>query len=816
MGNGPPTPLRQAFWGVYPPQMSLRRLIATIAALVCGAAEISCSGSERPPQMAFPQEIRASDLVRWIEDAGVPRTDLDWAEIDRLHDVHLGQILRVRTAAARALRDIAPCTYEFNDVNWPQLLPEQARAAASVQTRLLAESRALEEEFLFSLRSVRGVAPCIPPMLVARRGLERIHQLASASHTAGSLYPATREDPLTLLASELRRAAGDGGAHPSSLELCTAFTEIAGRSQPTAERWWQSVGAFSMAAALEYERAVLLSNVQQEAQTQPADSDAQSPPAALDADLPPLPDTTKQAVERAVGRLIDYQRAVADAIDSHSSSLPAPARTATTEVLLDNAMQFVQPHVMIAIRVATDHPTCSAATREALKKIRQRIHAAQRSNESLASLRSTLERASVSLSEEVQGNEDLAKAVQFALQHGRAPDPTATSAPQSDEPEEEPRLSVWRDLGALPHRIDTERVCALGTAAGLDRDTCLVIAAAGDARFRALEKDLAARVEQGETEAMKHDRGDNDKERTRTAQRAVQTYFRHLQSARGLVTDADTALLEDIRLRCALQGLPARPATMLFEALRASCAPSPQSIRRRLGGGWFRFHVVFDTLPAGCIALLVIDEELPQRTRELLGGMMAVYWDELLPAMRDTSVAREQALRDILQLVLVHRSDRDPESRAALAAILRRYRSSEAVWERIEDRIVDEVCSVLSEDGDARMLRGVRTMRRFPEMFTGSATPLGRDFEEARALADRLPDDAFDAISPQLDALDGEVVAAVRAAVAVLPTSAPDDETIAALVTEQPELRSLSLRRVNAAVRAARDAGLEITPSTGP
>ncbi len=795
--------------------MSMRRLIATLAALVFGAGGISCSGSDRPAQMAMPQEIRASDLVRWFDDAGVPRTDLDWTEIDRLHDVHLGQILRVRTAAALALRGIAPCNYEFADVDWPQLLPAQASAAASIQTRLLAESRALEEEFFSALRSVRGVAPCIPPMLVARRGLERIHQLAGASHTAGNLHAATSEDPLTLLASELRRAGADGGARPSTPSLCTAFTEIAGRSQPTAERWWQSVGAFSMAAALEYERAVLLSNLQQQAQN--ADADAQAPPAAPDADLPPLPDTTEQAGERARDRLIEYHRAVADAIDSQSSSLPAPARAATTEALLDNAAQFVQANVMIAIRVATEHPKCSASTRAALRKIRQRIHAAQRGDASLASLRSTLERASVSLSAEVQGNEDLAKAVQFALQHGRAMDPPETSVPQPDELEEEVRLSVWRDLGLLPHRIDTNRVCAVGTAAGLDRDTSLLIAAAGDARYRALEKDLAVRVEQGETEAMKHDRGETDKDRARTAQVAVQTYFSHLQSARRLVTDADTALLEDFRLRCALQGRPARPATMLFEALRVSGAPSPQSIRRRLQGGWFRFHVVFDTLPAGCIALLVIDEELPQHTRELLGGMMAEYWDELLPAMRDASVAREQALRDILQLMLVHRSDRpSPEARTALAAILRRYRSSEAIWERIEDRIVDEVCSVLSDDGDARMLRSVRMMRRFPEMFTGSATPLGRDFEEARALADRLPDSAWDAISPQLDALDGEVVAAVRAAVAGLPMSAPDDATIAALVTEQPELRSLSMRRVNAAVRAARDAGLDIPPSTGP
>lgn len=796
--------------------MGMRRLISTLAALLCAAVHISCSGSERPPQMALPQEINASDLVRWFDDAGVPRTSVDWAEIDRLHEVHLKQVLRVRTSAARALRDIAPCTYEFNDaVKWPRLMPAQSRAAASVQARLIAESRALEEEFLFSLRSVNGVVPEVPAMLVARRGIERVHQVARASQTAGFLYAATSADPLTLLAQELRRGAADGNAGPSTTDLCTAFTEIAARSQPAAERWWQAVGAFSMAGALEYERGLIVAERQQQAQSAAEDGQTQQP-AAVDADLPPLADTTQKATDRAIERLLDYERTVADALDSQSNRLPASTTAATRDVLVDSALQFVRQNVLLAIRVGIEHPKCSASTRAALREIRARVRAACRRAESLASLRSTLDRASLSLSAEVKGNDEVAQAVQFALKHGRAPDPPQPAQTMSDEPEEDHRLSFWCDLGALPHRIDTNRVCAVSTAAGLDMDTCLIIAAAADARYRALEKDVSARVEAGESQAGEAARGLDEEHPTRAARAAVQTFFSHLQSVRSLLTDTDTALIEDIRLRCALQGLPARPATMLLEALRASCAPSQQSIRRRLGDGWFRFHVAFDTLASGCVALLVIDDELPQHTRDLLGAMMAVSWDELLPAMRETSAAREQSLRDIVQLILVHKGNDGPEERAELSAILRRYRSAEAVWERIEDRIVNEVCTSLPDDADGRTLRAVRAMRRFPEMFTGNSTPIGRDFENARALADRLPDAAFDALSPQLDALDGEVVAAVRAAMAALPTSAPAKRTIAALVTEQPELRSLSMRRVNAAVRAARDAGLEIPPSVAP
>lgn len=795
--------------------MGMRRLLSAVATLLCAAVQISCSGAERPPQMALPQEIHASDLVRWFDDADVPRTSVDWAEIDRLHDAHLGQILRVRTTAARALRDIAPCTYHFNDVEWPRLMPAQCRAAASVQARLIAESRALEEEFLFSLRSVQGVDSPVPAMLVARRGIERIHQLARASHTVGVLYPAASEDPLTQLAHELRRAAADGSARPSTMDLCTAFTEIAMRLQPSAERWWQAVSAFGMAAALEYERQSALSDRQQQAQS--VDEDGQTlQPGAVDADLPPLADTTEQATERAIDRFLDLQRGAADALDSQSNRLPSSARITTTEALIDDALKVVQPNVLIAIRVGSEHPMCSASMRAALREIRARVHIAQRGAERVGSLRGTLERASLSLTAAVKGNEEVAKAVAFALQHGRAPDPPETEQTQSDEAEEESQLSVWRDLGALPHRVDTNRVCAIGRAAGLDMETCLAIAATADARYRALEKEMSARVEAGESQAMKGGRGDDDEDLPRKAREAVQTYFSHLQAARSLVADADTALLEDIRLRCALQGLPARPATMLLEALRSSCAPSQQSIRRRIGGGWFRFHVLFDTLPSGCAALLVIDDELPQHTRELLAGMVALHWDQLLPAMRETSAARERALRDMMLLMLIERSDRSPEVRAALPGILGRYRSTEAVWERVEDRIMDEVCSSLSDDADSRALRAVRASRRFPEMFVASCTPIGRDFENARALADRLPDAAFDAISPKLDALDGEVVAAVRAALTALPTSAPDDKTIGALVTEHPELRSLSMRRVNAAVRAARDAGLEIPSSAAP
>ncbi len=810
---------RESAVAPYSPLMVLRFVLPAIAALLCAAFQVGCKGIGRPPQMTLPPEIDASDLVRWFDDAGVARSTVDWSEIDRLHDLHLRQLLPLRTAAARSLRDIAPTSFKLHHVDVPDLVPAQVRAAASVQTRLLSESRALEEEFLYALQAVKGVDRALPAMLVARRSVERIYRLSRATSTGRLFDGADAEDPVSQLANILRDASESGSARSSTSDLCAVFQEVASRSLPGAERWWQSVCGLGLAQALESERARLQAEREQQRQQQSdvaVDDAGNDQPAVVEAELPPLSVTAQEAADRALETFFEVNRTASRTIESLDGRLPKGVQTAAAELLMDKSVQIAHRNQLIAIRVGIEHPECSAAARAALLEIRERLRTAHHRGDSMAALRILHDRVLMSLRTAVSGAPEVDQAMQFALAHGRAPDPADAGEAQPEEMEEEYRLAMWRDMGGMPHRMDTNRICAVGSAAGLEAGTCLAIAASADVRYRALEQACGQRIEAAEAEANAFDSDVPDEERRRAAELAVRALFRHLQSIEVLVSDADKPLLDDIRVRCALQGLPSRPSTMLFEALRASNAPSEPSIRRRVGNDWFQMHVIFDTLSAGSVALLAIDDELPQSTRDLLTAMIDSHWDQLLPAIRDTSAARAQALRDIMKTFIVFRSDDNSEALAALVAAVRRYHSTEAVWENIEDRVVEDVCRSLPTEADARLLRAVRMMRRFPEMFESTSNPIALDFQCSRMLASRLPDAAFDALGPRLDHLDAEVVAAVRAAVDDLSLSAPNNATIAVLATERPELRSISMRRVNAAVRAARDAGLEIPLPLSP
>ncbi len=759
------------------------RLIAlALAALL--ATGCSDDDRSRNPVRVLAPAIRAHDLVRWCDDAGVALDTAQWIEADTLHDKYLAEVLALRTHARERLNDLFK---PFDGDEHPTLDLElrTERAAAAVSRDFFVQLTSLDDAFIASLCAARVLTAEVAQSIVARRQLERVNVLFAVATASGeSPLVAGNPDPLQFVFESWPE-----GAPRDTHAICAWTKRTAELLLPTAQTRWKLRCA---------ERASYIA----------AELAEDDPAASLDHNAQVSARRLKSATQTRTAAL-DAIRIMRLALSEDAAGIPPQARTDAMHKLM--------------LRLA------SAATAAALERAYATACEIAATDATLvAQIRLAREKWRLERSEWIAGTnideQDDARSTtaRFTELLARMPDEQSkeavntafTTPPNSqvaeavvDDQENDAAIDKYvaiRKIGLISSPPPKHFLRTIARMAHLDEDQERLFIDDVQASWRALMLAETQRIERAE-ESLSPKAAELWRDPLALS-RAIDFAIGEVVTAPLANADAlDAELVQTLIARTAAFGGQAEPAATLWRVVRALPADGWRDGAGTtvIRGNNDDFRVYLSGAHAN-VGVLACETQLSPITRTVLLDLIVAHQNELVEAAHALRAARSGSIGPIFRAIVQQQTDPSAGKRSLFSA-LRDFQQVCKAFEDLQDSIVEEAAAVLPAN-DAQMLRYRRAELLSPELFVESGSHFAADRARARALVQSLIDQGATALQVQLElddlALRADIFAALERDIDAQPTT----KTLNRLYRQDERLAEQSLRRLDRAARAARDA----------
>ncbi len=751
--------------------------VAFIALGLLAAFLTGCGDPAQNPVRVLAPSIRTEDLVRWIDDAGIDRTSIDWSAVNTTHDKYLDQILSDRTIARERINQL------FHNVDLQkETTPEEnfriTKAALGINRDFAVQLAGQDAFFLNALAETRGLNHSITGYLLARRNMQRtarLFQISAIPNSLTTLFPIPVFMVMTAWPPDEPRSTQD---------IIAWTTQISPQLSIHADHWW--------------------------------DATASSAPEILQILLPPRdaaqsPEIQKEQNEKRIdlvnakirGAEFEYLRAVFAVLDQDAPGIPAAARESArfqTLALMTRIPEFAQ--TLRALKVAEDSPQISPAIRERIKQIRITwftTHAAILRNFSLDTLPQL--RAAALAYEQLQSlvpkesaYESLREQIKAAYKDApaTAPEPVIESDQVAFYATAN-EYKNWMGLGliaAAPSRetlqsiariakLDTQQEAILVEDARNEWHTLLEVA---NNRIAAAEK----RISEGGGELL---------ENPEALDKAVKMILREcVNSTNQSAQELDKRIAENLTSQASILGGRIEPAATLWRVLRRY-PTKDRAVEPNFGPKSLR---CFQSVAPASIAVLAIDRELPIATRQVLVDLLVVHAEELIAAADDTEIARNTAVDRILRALAMRN---DPKGKSMGEQAIRDFQIVNDRWGKLQQSLVDQAAEILPVH-EAHALRYRRAQLLVPELFAGESTAFARDRARAtsQASAQLTSDDRALALALEMD--DLALLDSITKRLDLDPSAQPSTAELDALYKSDEALAEQSMRRIDRATRA--------------
>lgn len=732
--------------------------------------------------------IRTADLVRWCDDAGVRLEAAQWGEIDKLHDLYLAEVLAIRTHARERLTHLYGAA-DTGEQQPHELELRTERAAAGVNRDFSVQLASLDDGLIGSLRTAGLLTPAVAQSFAARRQFERMGALFAVAVASGhSPLLADNPDPIQLV---LESWPQDSERDTQAIAAWT--TRAVAMLLPSAQERWKlrcEDRALFIAAEL--------------AQDDPASSLDHNGQVAARLAVRRIKATAQ--ANSAEGDAVRNMRVV---LTEDAAGIPPRARAdAMSKLMLrlggGSGAASLERGYAAACEIAAEDAPLLAQIRLAREKWRLERTA-------------WIEGASIDVQQDVARTSARSAELLARMPDERAREVVTAafkSAANTQEPEaivEEDapdaaieKYSAVRKIGLIAAPPPKHFLRTVARMAHLDEDQERLFIDDAQEQWRELMTAEAQRIERAEESLKKHEPqtwSDPDATSRAIVFAMNEAVYAPLASADAL----DAELVQTLIARAAAFGSRSEAAAALWRVVRALPADGWRggsgSPTVRGNNDDFRAYM---SGPQACVGVLACDTTLSSIVRGVLVDLIVAHQEELLAAARAVRVARSASIAPLVHALLQQQSDELAGKRAQFAA-LRDFRQVCDRFEAVQDSIVDAATALLPAN-DAHMLRYRRAELLIPEIFVGSGSHFASDRIRARAVAQPLFEQGGSALQLELEVMDLALRSAVLAALARDVDAQPTTKALDRLYRSDERLVEQSLRRVDQAVRAERDA----------
>lgn len=761
------------------------RLIALALSLAAILAT-GCSDDDRlrNPVRVLAPAIRAHDLVRWCDDAGVTVDAPQWLEADTLHDKYLAEVLSLRTHARERLNDLFK---PFDGDEHPTLDLElrTERAAAAVSRDFFVQLTSLDDALIASLCTASVLTAEVAQSLAARRQLERVNALfALAAASGGSPLVAGNPDPLQLVfESWPENAPRDTHA------ICAWTMRTADLLLPTAQSRWKLRCA---------ERASFIA----------AELAQDDPAASLDHNAQVSARRLKSATQTRAAALaaIRIMRLV---LSEDGAGIPPQARADAMRTLMlrlgsASTAAALERAFTAACEIETSDATLVAQIRLAREKWRlERSEWIEGTN---IDEQDDARRTTARFTELLARMPDEQSRAIVSTAFTTAPNTQVAEAAVDDEEDDGAiaKYAAIRKLGLISSPPPKHFLRTIARMALLDEVQERLFIEDARASWRALLLAESQRIERAE-ESL-NPMAEQIRSDPAALSRAIDFAIGEVVTAPLASADAlDAELVQTLIARTAAFGGQAEPAATLWRVVRALPA---DGWRGDAGAPVIRgnnddFRVYVSGAHAS-VGMLACEAQFSSITRTVLLDLIVARQNELIESAHALRAARSSSIGPIFRAIVREQTDASAGRRSFFSA-LRDFRQVCTAFEDLQDSIVEEAAAVLPKS-DAHMLRYRRAELLSPELFVESGSHFAADRTRARALVQSLLGEGATALSVQLElddlALRADVLAALERDIDAQPTT----KTLNRLYRQDERLTEQSMRRLDRAARAARDA----------
>ena len=747
--------------------------LAVLVGMIVGCGD----PAENPARLLTPS-IRASDLLGWVRDAGVDESSIDWPGVDRAHDAYLQGILSERVAARQNITQLFRPIVEEEDTS-PQRHWTTAKRSAAIAQNFGRSLAASDDAFLRSLASVRGISHDIAEYLVVRRALDR---LAQRFRLAQIRTPWTTSLPMPVEWALHAWPSQD----PRATDAIVAWTIAAGSSLvQLGEQLWST----AVTAAIET--------------LEPLPDREDSEKAALQSGAD-LVERMKRITASYEPTASAFTRTSLDVLEPptmpSASLIPLRAREAATARVLGALHIAEGSHDLKRLyNNAINLPGISGPLRSAVEAERDRWRANLRE----------LARRVPPTSVEVVNAATAAREKLLAL---FPDDGTRAAIEAKDSAPRLPQVEVDEDtlpeafghyqklvlLGALPRPPSRRELRELASLSGLDAvqarlfvddsiEVWLDAMQPFDERIGAVEKAFGDEA----ISAVRRPGG-------------ISALISHaiaecVDAPLAEATRSDSRIGSSLSLRAESLRGSAEPAATIWAALR-----SVPDGGREWSNAQHNELRYMGSVALGGAAALAIDPQLSAPTRRVLADLVVEHRVALLDEASVVRRARTDALRELGMIIGEFHEDQR-RGKAAISALVVRFLAATAPYTALNTRIVDRACELLPHD-DALALRHRRATLRFPEMLAHGSNAFCRTTLAAHALGAESSARFGLTLERDLQLDDLALVDSVMSALEERPGAQPSAAELTRLSVEREDLNEQSLRRLDRAARAARDA----------
>lgn len=764
--------------------------VLKVALLAIVVFLVGCGPETQQPMRVLAPTIRTEDLVRWVDEAGIDRSKIDWIAVDAAHDRYLDSVLRNRIVARERI------TVAYRPIDEEEITPgdKTAIATARIYRTALAANRDFTAQltgedlaFFNELGSVRGLDHTITGYFSARRSLQR-----TSERFLRAPFPAGVAKRFVAPIDLVLGAWPQNTPRPTS-EIIAWTNSEAPQLSLLADRWWESIPNSTVA----------IFNAIGQKRHSPIKAEFDAETTRVDRVM-----EANNAKVRAAS--VEYLRAATQVLGREMIGIPASAQESARDQVIES-LTTIQEYgpTLASFRAVSSMTGLPAQNREQAAKIceawrtnhqqlvlqfsddpKPQMEAANRAREQLLAL--------------VASDDTKMRILKGYFQ-------VANPAAQLDPiPESEDVLFYdaskeyrnWIRAGMIspaPTRA-TLRVIARMAQLDQDHEATFVQDALDDWRLLLENENKRISEAQKKVEKLGIDIIEDLPLFNRTLDMVVNDC---IVLTNQHAAELDRRIGDTLADRALVFGGTAEPAGTVWRVLRTYPAIDAMAFQAQ-GPDESR---AFSKTASASLGVLATDRKLLQKTRDVLVAILLANSDELLACATATDTARLASIRPMARSFLLARLDLR-KAKSELNSALADFLVINNRWNELQQKLVDEAAEVLS-DADAFDLRYRRTTLLEPEILLGTTTQFARDGDQARRLSGELLSANDRALARTLERDDLALVVAIRAATASDPVAQSSANALKTLYQTNELLAEQSLRRIDRAARAVRD-----SPST--
>lgn len=759
--------------------------LGLLATAVLALALIGCSQADpdKNPVRVLAPSIRADDLVRWCEDAGIHPTASQWSAIDALHEKYLDQVLRLRIPARERMTELFQ-PFDGGTKQTLELELQTERAAGGVNRDFAAQIAALDEEFLQSLGSIDGVTRNDAHSLAARRRVERVTALFRNSNPPGEFAMLRQHpDPIALVFE-----AWPSDAPRNRITIAEWTTAWANRLSAIAERRW---------------------GIRRDARAQFIHAELASTRKPADAHPTEQADALRHRInEREMASVAESLSTTLGLLKTDAPGIPAEARedalrTLATQVGAVDEVAGLERSYGVAMEIASSQRALLREIETARENWRtERCASIAKCMADPATDGAVAKRRLQELLARIpdQPSKNL---VTVAFEVPEVAPPVEVDPDGADLTIEGNRYRSLLSIGIVAAPPSRHFLRSIAQLAKLNPQQEQLFVEDARAQWRGLYDEENARFEAAETVLKDKDESmlTNETELARTISFVMEECVtRPLAHADRI----DATIAQTLADRAAAFGGRLEPALTLWRVARVLPADGWVTDERRgfasITSGHFR---AFSDVAPASVSVLAFDGKLSALTHRVLIDLIVQHERALLDRSQEVRNAQRPSIAAIIRALIKQQTD-EPAGRRGQFDALWSLRQVNKQFNDLQETIVAEAIALLPH-ADGRALVYRRTELLYPELFLEGSSLFARDRAQSRRVAPAALDGDGGSLIDRLQQSDLALARTVTDAVSRDIHAQATSQVIDDLYRHNEQLAEQSLRRIDLAVRAVRD-----------